>query len=146
MWKDAIRVTLRLGRMRQDSRNICDRSSQLPSAVSLTASNPFSDANVAGEDENWDLIDDMSTFNPYCGAEKGFILYEDEVEDDDDDHMPKDDDDSAFKPKFRDYFHRRVIVSTIGAICLILGTVEIEIGFTPEHFTDFMLTHISKMH
>jgi beta-glucan synthesis-associated protein KRE6 len=106
-----------------------------PSAVSLAASNPFSDANVAGEDENWDLIDDMSTFNPYCGAEKGFILYEDEVEDDDDDHMPKDDDDSAFKPKFRDYFHRRVIVSTIGAICLILGILSLFIVLPVIFFT-----------
>lgn len=92
-----------------------------PSAVSLTATNPSSGTTLARENEKWGLVDDMSSFNPYCGREKGFILYVNEVEDDDDYHMPKDDDDLVFKSKFRDYFHGRVIVSTIGAIFLIIG-------------------------
>jgi beta-glucan synthesis-associated protein KRE6 len=95
------------------------------SLASASAANPFSDTNVAGENEKSGFVDDLRTFNPYSGDEKGYILYTDEAEDDDNDHMPKDDDDIIFRTKFRDYFNRRIFVSTIGAIFLILGILTL---------------------
>jgi beta-glucanase (GH16 family) len=105
------------------------------STASLAATNPFSETTFQGENEKRGMVDDMSSFNPYCGSEKGFILYVNELEDDDDDHMPKDDDDFVFKPKVRDYFNWRVVVSTIGGIFLLLGILSLFIVLPVIYFT-----------
>ena len=105
------------------------------STASFTVTNPFSETTLQGQSEKWEMVDDMSSFNPYCGGEKGFILYANEFEDDDDDHMPKDDDDFVFKPKVSDYFNRRVVVSTIGGIFLLLGILSLFIVLPVIYFT-----------
>jgi beta-glucan synthesis-associated protein KRE6 len=105
------------------------------STASFPAANPSSETTLAGENEKWSMVDDMSSFNPYSGGEKGFILYANELEDDDDDHMPKDDDDFVFKLKVSDYFNRRVIVSTIGGIFFILGILSLFIVLPVIYFT-----------
>jgi hypothetical protein len=104
-------------------------------STSLTATDPSIETSLARESEKWGMVDDMSSFNPYCGSEKGFILYTNELEDDDDDHLPKEDDDFTFKPKFGDYFNRRVVVSTVGGIFLILGILSFFIVLPVMYFT-----------
>jgi beta-glucan synthesis-associated protein KRE6 len=54
--------------------------------------------------------------------------------------MPKDNDDFAFKPKFSDYFNRRVVVSTIGGIFLILGILSLSLVLPVIYFTG--ITHM----
>ena len=73
----------------------------------------------------WDIVNDMSSFNPYCGREKRFILYANEVKDGDDDHMPEDEDDLTFWPKFHDYFNLRAVVSTFGGLFFIVGILSL---------------------
>ncbi|KAK0102123.1 hypothetical protein ONS95_001077 [Cadophora gregata] len=65
--------------------------------------------------------DRLGVLDPYSGGDNGFILYPHEEEADDKFHLPADDDDITFRPKLRDYLDRRNIVSTCGAIFLILG-------------------------
>jgi len=86
----------------------------------LTTNNPFSDseANL----EKWGYPDDsIGVYDPYFGGDKGFILYKDEVEADDKYHMPADDDDQVYKPHWKEYCTRRSIVSSCGALFLVLG-------------------------
>lgn len=85
-----------------------------------TTRNPFSDSQA--DLRKYGYPDDsIGSFDPYFAGEQGFIKYADEYEDDDDFHMPAEDDDEKFKPKLKDYFEPRQIVSTIGATFLILG-------------------------
>ena len=118
---------------RDYSRYPTSRSSSRPRAKSLfvtansiapllrtTTNNPFSDSQA--DLHKYGFPDDsIGVFDPYFGGEKGFILYEDEVEDDDKWHMPADDDDLTYKPNWKEYFGRRQIASTIGGVFLILG-------------------------
>jgi beta-glucanase (GH16 family) len=85
-----------------------------------TTTNPFSDSQ-ADLDKYGFPDDSIGAFDPYFGGEKGFILYENEVEDDDKWHMPAADDDITYKPNWREYFDRRQIVSFIGGAFLIIG-------------------------
>jgi len=90
------------------------------SLLRMTTNNPFSDseANL----EKWGYPDDgIGAYDPYFGGDKGFILYKDEIEADDKYHMPADDDDEVYKPHWKEYCTRRSIVSTCGALLLILG-------------------------
>lgn len=105
------------------------------SFASLGSANPFNDPASPAGSEKWASTYDVSGFNPYSGQEKGLILYRDEIEDDDDDHMPKDDDDEKFKTRFRDHFHRRSAVSTVGGIFLVLGLLTIFIILPILFFT-----------
>jgi beta-glucan synthesis-associated protein KRE6 len=106
------------------------------STALLVATSPSSETTLTGESEKLGMVDDMSSFNPYCGGEKGlFILYANELENDDNEHMPKDNDDFAFKPKFSDYFNRRAVVSTIGGVFLILGILSLFIVLPVIYFT-----------
>jgi len=105
------------------------------SMASLAPTNPSDETSHQGENEKWGMVDDMSSFNPYCGSEKRFVLYTNELEDDDDDHMPKEDDDFLFKPIFKDYFNRRIVVSTIGGIFLTLGILSLFIVLPVIYFT-----------
>jgi beta-glucanase (GH16 family) len=85
-----------------------------------TTNNPFSDSQA--DLHKYGFPDDsIGAFDPYFGGEKGFILYENEVEADDNLHMPADDDDLTSKPNWRVYFGRRQIASTIGGIVLVMG-------------------------
>lgn len=65
--------------------------------------------------------DGVGAFNPYFGGEKGFILYDGEVEEDDDQHMPADNDDRTFRPKLSDFLHRKTLGSCLGGTLMILG-------------------------
>jgi hypothetical protein len=74
--------------------------------------------------EKWGYPDDsIGAFDPYFGGEKGFILFADEVEPDDKHHMPAHDDDLTFKARWKDYFHKRAITSTIGGVFLVVGLI-----------------------
>ncbi|TVY32237.1 Beta-glucan synthesis-associated protein [Lachnellula occidentalis] len=85
-----------------------------------TTNNPFNESQA--DLEKFGYPDDrIAAFDPYCGGDKGFILYNNEVEADDKFHMPADDDDITYKAKWSDYFDKRSIVSTIGGITLVLG-------------------------
>lgn len=85
-----------------------------------TTTNPFSDSQA--DLQKYGFPDDsIGAFDPYFGGEKGFILYENEVEEDDKWHMPADDDDITYKPNWREYFDRRQMVSSVGGIFLVLG-------------------------
>ena len=85
-----------------------------------TTNNPFSDSQA--DLHRYGFPDDsIGAFDPYFGGEKGFILYEDEVEEDDRWHVPAHDDDITYKPNWREYFDRKQIVSTLGGVFLILG-------------------------
>ncbi|TVY93414.1 Beta-glucan synthesis-associated protein [Lachnellula willkommii] len=85
-----------------------------------TTNNPFNESQA--DLEKFGYPDDsIAAFDPYCGGDNGFILYNNEVEADDKFHMPADDDDITYKAKWSDYFDRRSIVSTIGGIVLVLG-------------------------
>ena len=96
--------------------------------------NPFNDSQA--DLEKWGYPDDsIGAFDPYYGGEKGFILYNNEVEADDKFHMPADDDDETYKAKLSDYFDRRSIVSTIGGIFLVLGLLCIFIVLPVLTFT-----------
>ncbi|KAF4635051.1 hypothetical protein G7Y89_g3045 [Cudoniella acicularis] len=109
-------------------------SSTRPSLLRTSTTNPFSDsqANL----EKWGYPDDsIGAFDPYYGGEKGFILYQEEIEEDDKLHMPADDDDQTFKPRLSDYFDRRSIFNTIGAISLILGLLCVFIVLPVLTFT-----------
>ncbi|KAH6673591.1 beta-glucan synthesis-associated protein-domain-containing protein [Halenospora varia] len=104
-----------------------------------TTNNPFNDsqANL----EKWGYPDDsIGAFDPYYGGEKGFILYQEEIEADDKLHMPADDDDITYKAKWSDYFDRRSIVSTIGATFLILGLLCVFIVLPVLTFTTHFTT------
>jgi beta-glucanase (GH16 family) len=86
-----------------------------------TTTNPFSDSQANLRE--WGYPDDsIGAFNPYFGGEQGFILYVDEFEADDKYHTPAADD-IVFRPKLREYLEPRQIVSTIGALFLVLGLV-----------------------
>lgn len=90
------------------------------SLLRTTTNNPFSDSQA--DLEKYGYPDDsISAFDPYFGGEKGFILYNNEVEDDDKLHMPADDDDITYRAKWSDYFDRRSIASTIGGFFLVIG-------------------------
>ena len=65
--------------------------------------------------------DRLGSFDPYSGGDNGFIMYPNEEEADDKFHFPADDDDVTFRPKLKDYLDRRNVVSTCGAMFLILG-------------------------
>jgi beta-glucanase (GH16 family) len=111
--------------LRSNSRPPGLRSGLAPAAsdtslLRTTTNNPFSDSQA--DLEKWGYPDDsIGAFDPYYGGEKGFILYSNEIEEDDRWHQPADDDDVTFKPKLREYFNRRSIVSTIGGVFLVLG-------------------------
>lgn len=108
-----------------------------------TTSNPFSDSQA--DLEKWGYPDDsISAFHPYHGGEKGFILYADEIEADDNMHMPRDDDDLVYKPKMSEYFDRKQIVSTIGAIFLILGLLCVFIVLPVLTFSTHLFVPVGK--
>lgn len=86
----------------------------------------------------------IGAFDPYHGGEKGFILYTNEIEPDDTFHMPQDDDDITYKPKLSEYFNRRQIVSTIGAIFLICGLLCIFIVLPVLTFTTHLIVPAGK--
>jgi hypothetical protein len=72
--------------------------------------------------EKWGYPDDsLDSFNPYHGGEKRFILYTNEIEPDDKYHLPADDDDEVYKSTWSDYFQKRSIFSTFGAIFMTFG-------------------------
>lgn len=85
-----------------------------------TANNPYSDSQA--DFHKYGYPDDrIGAFDPYLGGEKGFILYEDEVEEDDKWHKPADDDDVIYKAKRKDFCYPRAIISGLGAVFLIIG-------------------------
>jgi beta-glucanase (GH16 family) len=85
-----------------------------------TTVNPFSDSQA--DLHKYGFPDDsIGVFDPYFGGEKGFILYESEVEEDDKWHMPADDDDITYRPNWKEYWDRRQIVSFVGGVFLVLG-------------------------
>jgi beta-glucanase (GH16 family) len=91
--------------------------------------------------------DSIGAFNPYLAGDAGFILYMDEIEADDKFHMPEDGDDVVYKPKLREYFEPKQIVSAIGGVFLILGLLCVFIIlpiltfhtklFLPTTFSDY---------
>ncbi|KAJ8071781.1 hypothetical protein OCU04_002095 [Sclerotinia nivalis] len=85
--------------------------------------NPFRDSTSAILDpENWNYPDDrVGAFDPYFGGEKGFILYDDEIEDDDDLHMPHENDDRNFKPTWHEWLERRGLINAIGGVFMVIG-------------------------
>ncbi|KAF7863199.1 hypothetical protein EAF04_007282 [Stromatinia cepivora] len=85
--------------------------------------NPFRDSTSAILDpENWNYPDDrVGAFDPYFGGEKGFILYDDEIEDDDDLHMPHENDDRNFKPTWHEWLERRSLINAIGGVFMVIG-------------------------
>lgn len=85
-----------------------------------TDQNPFLDSNATGEAEKQWYPDD-SLGGLYFGAEKGFMLYPEDIEDDDEYHMPQPSDYGKDRPKFSDFFKRKNIVNSLGAAFLILG-------------------------
>jgi beta-glucanase (GH16 family) len=102
-------------------------TTSLDSRVTLlrtTTNNPFSDSQ-ADLDKYGFPDDSIGAFDPYFGGEKGFILYENEVEEDDKWHVPADDDDVTFKPNWREYWDRRQMVSFVGGLFLIFGLLSI---------------------
>lgn len=95
------------------------RTSSLP-LLDATTPNPFSDSQA--DIEHFGYPDDrLGALDPYCGGEKGFVLYIDELEPDDELHLPAENDDATFKTNWKDMFARQSIVSTIGAVSLVLG-------------------------
>ncbi|RDL35729.1 Concanavalin A-like lectin [Venustampulla echinocandica] len=108
---------------RAPSNDLAITAAEAPLLGSASA-NPFSDSKA--ELEKFEYPDDrIGAFDPYYGGEKGFILYANELEADDKLHMPADDDDLVYKTKFSDYFGRRQIVSTLGAILIVLGILSL---------------------
>jgi beta-glucan synthesis-associated protein KRE6 len=104
-----------------------------------TTNNPFNDSQA--DLEKFGYPDDSITaFDPYFGGEKGFILYNNEVEADDKFHMPADHDDVTYKAKWSDYFDRRSIVSTIGGIVLVLGLLCVFIVLPVLTFKTHLIT------
>lgn len=85
--------------------------------------NPFRDSATAILDpEKWNYPDDrVGAFDPYFGGEKGFILYDDEIEDDDELHMPHANDDKDFKPTWHEWLERRSLINAIGGVCMVIG-------------------------
>ncbi|KAG4028894.1 hypothetical protein MFRU_018g00060 [Monilinia fructicola] len=72
--------------------------------------------------EKWNYPDDhIGAFDPYFGGEKGFILYDDEIEDDDDLHRPHENDDRDFKPTWHEWLERRSLVNAIGGVFMVVG-------------------------
>ena len=105
-----------------------------PSLLRTTTTNPFSDSEA--DIEKWGYPDDsLGNFDPYFGKDKGYILYANEIEPDDIYHQPADDDDEVYKAKWSDHFQRRSIVSTIGAIFLIIGLLCVFIVLPVVTFT-----------
>ena len=101
-------------------RPLLGKSNSRAPLLRTTTTNPFSDSQA--DLQKYGFPDDsIGAFDPYFGGEKGFILYENELEEDDKWHMPADDDDITYKPNLKDYFDRRSIVSSVGAVFLILG-------------------------
>ncbi|KAI9736106.1 MAG: hypothetical protein M1818_006282 [Claussenomyces sp. TS43310] len=115
--------------------NILDSSRSLvnystPFGGSTTSLPVHNGTTILPDAENWGYPDDRVTaMNTYFGGEKGFILYPDEVEEDDGYHMPADDDDIKYRAKWRDYFSRRTVTSTIGALILGLGLLTLFVVF-----------------
>lgn len=113
------------------------------SLLRTTTNNPFNDSQA--DLEKFGYPDDsIGAFDPYYGGEKGFILYNNEVEADDKLHMPADDDDITYKAKWSDYFDRRSIVSTIGGVCLILGLLCVFIVLPILTFQTHLINTTSK--
>ncbi|QSZ33584.1 hypothetical protein DSL72_005152 [Monilinia vaccinii-corymbosi] len=85
--------------------------------------NPFRDSAAAKLDpEKRDYPDDhIGAFDPYFGGEKGFILYDDEIEDDDELHMPHENDDRQFKPTWHEWLERRSLINAIGGVFMVVG-------------------------
>jgi len=92
-------------------------------SLPMTERNPFRDSITShGNPEKRSYPDDsIGAFDPYYGGEKGFILYNDEIEDDDDLHMPRDDDDKRFKTSWSDRLERRTLLSALGGVILVIG-------------------------
>ncbi|RAL64308.1 hypothetical protein DID88_002200 [Monilinia fructigena] len=84
---------------------------------------PFRDSVAAILDpEKWNYPDDyIGAFDPYFGGEKGFILYDYEIEDDDDLHLPHENDDRDFKPTWHEWLERRSLVNAIGGVFMVVG-------------------------
>lgn len=84
---------------------------------------PFRDSAAAIADcEKWNYPDDhIGAFDPYFGGEKGFILYDDEVEDDDELHMPNENDDRNFKPTWHEWLEKRSLINAIGGVFMVIG-------------------------
>lgn len=114
--------------MAQSLRSLTNYSTPFSGSVS---SLPAVGATAVNEKtEKWKYSNDsLVTESVYFGGEKGFILYPDEIEDDDAYHLPADDDDIVYKANWRDYFHRKAIVSTIGLSLLCLGLLTVLIAF-----------------
>ncbi|TVY82788.1 putative beta-glucan synthesis-associated protein [Lachnellula suecica] len=119
--RDYTRYPLSSTNLRATSRALDeDPARSQTSLLRTTTNNPFSDSQA--DLEKWGYPDDsIGAFDPYHPGEKGFILYNNELEADDKFHMPADDDDITYKAKMSDYFDRRTIVSTIGGIFLVIG-------------------------
>lgn len=64
--------------------------------------------------------DRIGVMGPYFAEEKGSIWYNDEIEADDEFHAP-DENDGIERLTFKEYFAKRTIVSTCGAMFLLLG-------------------------
>ncbi|KAK2630599.1 hypothetical protein QTJ16_001419 [Diplocarpon rosae] len=81
---------------------------------------PYSDSEA--DLSRWGFPGDQLRENhSFFPAEKGFILWPEEIEEDDKWHNPADDDDVTFKPKLSDYNDKRIIGSTIGAVFILLA-------------------------
>ena len=105
---------------RSPSRPLIAQSDSKVPLLRTTTNNKYSDSQA--DIQKYGYPDDgIGAFHPYLGGEKGFILYEDEVEADDKWHKPADDDDITYRANWKDYLNPRSIVSGVGAVFLILG-------------------------
>ncbi|KAF7936639.1 uncharacterized protein EAE97_008005 [Botrytis byssoidea] len=103
---------------------ISEASTSSDSLSSSIFRNPFRDSSAALIDnpEKWNYPDDrVAAFHPYFGGEKGFILYDDEIEDDDNLHIPNENDDRDFKPTFHEWMEKKSLINAIGGIFMVIG-------------------------
>ena len=103
---------------------ISEASTSSDSLSSTIPRNPFRDSSAALIDnpERWSYPDDrVAAFDPYFGGEKGFILYDDEIEDDDNLHMPNENDDRDFKPTFHEWMEKKSLINAIGGVLMVIG-------------------------
>ena len=75
---------------------------------------------------------------PYTEKDLGWLYKNDGPEDDDDMHMPTSEDDTKFKSNWRERFHRDNIVSTIGAIIMMLGLTFVFVALPMLSYSGFI--------